>query len=245
MFKVDLVDDAGTRRHDLEIVQCLLPPAQEGIALLVALEFDVDVFLDGVAGGEDIHLHGMVDHQFDRCQRIDQAGIAAEGDHGVAHRGQVDDTGDAGEVLQDHARRHEGDLGIRFGLGIPVGDRADALVGDIDAVFVAQQVLQQDLHRIRQLAQIEALAKLGQARIAVGLAVDLEGIVGRKAVFHGDSPCCRSGKGGAGRQAGIVPPCPGAGFDDGSQMGADEPDCNRLPFPCATLLALRLMPGNG
>jgi len=52
-------------------------------------------------------------------------------------------------------------------------------------------------------------------------------------------------KAGAGRQAGIVPPCLGAGFDDGLQVGADGRDCNRMAFPCASLFALRQMPGNG
>ena len=33
------------------------------------------------------------------------AGVAAEVDDGLAHGGQVDDAGHAGEVLHDHARR--------------------------------------------------------------------------------------------------------------------------------------------
>ena len=37
-------------------------------------------------------------------------GVAAEVGHRVAHRGEVDDRGHAGEVLHDHARGREGDL---------------------------------------------------------------------------------------------------------------------------------------
>ena len=39
--------------------------------------------------------------------------IAAEPDDAVAHRGEIDDGGHAGEVLQQDARRHERDLLLR------------------------------------------------------------------------------------------------------------------------------------
>ena len=43
VFQVDLVDDAGGRRHDPEIVEGLLPPVQELVALAVALELQLGV----------------------------------------------------------------------------------------------------------------------------------------------------------------------------------------------------------
>ena len=63
--------DAGAGRHDAEIVECVLAPAQELVALAVALELDVDVLLQRVGAAGDIHHHRMVDHQIDRDQRID------------------------------------------------------------------------------------------------------------------------------------------------------------------------------
>ena len=46
IFEIDLMADAGAGRHDAEIIECLLAPAQEGITLAVAFEFALDVFLE-------------------------------------------------------------------------------------------------------------------------------------------------------------------------------------------------------
>ena len=46
------------------------------------------------------------------CSGLTLVGIAAERGDAVAHRGQVDDAGHAGEVLQQHPRRHERDLAV-------------------------------------------------------------------------------------------------------------------------------------
>ena len=48
VLDVDLVHDAGARRHDPEVVERRLPPAQELVALAVALVLDVDVALERV-----------------------------------------------------------------------------------------------------------------------------------------------------------------------------------------------------
>jgi hypothetical protein len=48
VLDVDLVDDAGARRDDLEVVERRLAPAQELVALAVALVLDLDVALEGV-----------------------------------------------------------------------------------------------------------------------------------------------------------------------------------------------------
>ena len=63
--------NAGIRRHDLEILQALLSPAEKGVALDVALHFEVGVEREGVRGAELIHLHGMVDDEFGGKQGID------------------------------------------------------------------------------------------------------------------------------------------------------------------------------
>ena len=43
VFQVDLMADAGAGRHDLEIVEGAAAPAQELVALLVALVLELDV----------------------------------------------------------------------------------------------------------------------------------------------------------------------------------------------------------
>ena len=110
VFEVDLVTDAGAWRHHAEIVEGARAPAQELVALLVALVFDLDVLLEGVGRAEEIDLDGMVDDEVDGHQRIDLGGIAVQVAHGIAHGGQVDDRRHAGEILHQHARRPVGDL---------------------------------------------------------------------------------------------------------------------------------------
>ncbi|MPN30354.1 hypothetical protein SDC9_177825 [bioreactor metagenome] len=43
MLDVDLVDDAGARRHHLEVIECGLSPAQELVTLAVALVLEIGV----------------------------------------------------------------------------------------------------------------------------------------------------------------------------------------------------------
>ena len=112
IFEVDLVADAGAGRHDAEIVEGRLAPAQEPVALAVPLVFEVDVLGEGARGAEIVDDDRMVDDEVDRDQRVDPLGVAAERAHGVAHGGEVDDGRHAGEILHQHARRAEGDLAV-------------------------------------------------------------------------------------------------------------------------------------
>ena len=49
VLEVDLVDDARVRRHDLEVPEARLAPAQESVALAVALELELGVAREGDA----------------------------------------------------------------------------------------------------------------------------------------------------------------------------------------------------
>jgi hypothetical protein len=101
------VADPGVGRDDGEVVERVLTPAQEGVALDVALELALGVALERVAGAEDVDLDRVVDHQLGRHERVDLLRIAAELGDRVAHRREVDDPGHAGEVLHQHARRRK------------------------------------------------------------------------------------------------------------------------------------------
>ena len=83
--------DAGARRHDAEVVERVLSPAQEHVALAVALELHLGVDQERRVGAVLVDLHRVVDDEVDRLQRIDALRIAAELDDRVAHRGEVDD----------------------------------------------------------------------------------------------------------------------------------------------------------
>ena len=97
------MDDAHARRHHLKVPERSLGPAQQRIALAVSLVLTLDVALIRHPRAERVDLHRMVDHEVDRHQRIDAAGIAsAAGDRGP-QRGQIDHSRHAGEILHDHA----------------------------------------------------------------------------------------------------------------------------------------------
>ncbi len=109
-LEVHLVADARVRRRHLEVVEATLAPAQEGVALAVSLVVAVDVRADREARRELVHLDGVVDDELRRDQRVDLGRVAAAVEHRVAHGGEVDDRGNAGEVLEEDASRPEGDL---------------------------------------------------------------------------------------------------------------------------------------
>ena len=71
------MDDPGVGRHDREVVEAVLAPAQERVALLVALELEVGVDLEGVVAAERVDLHGVVDDQLGGHERVDLRGLAA------------------------------------------------------------------------------------------------------------------------------------------------------------------------
>ena len=154
VLEVHLVADARVRGHDREVVERLLAPAQERVALAVAFELALGVEREGVTGGELIDLHGVVDHELGRLQRVDARGIAAEVAHRVAHRGEVDDRGHAGEVLEQHPRGRVGDLAARLVGRDPFRQRLD--VGRLDRapVLVSEEVLEEDLERERQTRNV-------------------------------------------------------------------------------------------
>ncbi len=150
VLDVDLVDDSGAGRHDLELVERGLAPAQELVALAVARVLELDVALLGVGVAEEVGDHRVVDDQLGRGERVDAGGVAAEVADGLAHGGQVDDARHAGEVLHDHAGRRELDLGVRLRLRVPGAERTDVVGGDVRAVLGPQQVLQQHLEAVRK-----------------------------------------------------------------------------------------------
>src|SRR5262249_8213138 len=119
VFDVDLVHDAGSRWHHLEVVERALPPAPELVALAVALVLDLDVALDGVCAAEQAGDNGVADHQVGRCQRVDLLGLTTQIADGLTQGGQVHDAGHAGEVLHHHPCGGVLDLDARLRLGVP------------------------------------------------------------------------------------------------------------------------------
>ncbi len=188
VLEVHLVADAGAGRHDAEVVEGVLAPLEELVALAVARIFQIDVGLERLVGPEGIDDHRMVDDEVDRHQRVDLLRVAAERGHRVAHRREVDDGGDAGEILHQDAGRAEGDLGLGLALVVePGGDALDVGLFDRLAVLVAQQVLEQHLHREGQFRDALQPVLLGflQRVIMVGLVTHAELFAALEAVERG------------------------------------------------------------
>ncbi len=157
------MDDARPGRHHAQPGERSLRPAEELVALAVPLVLAGHVEGERVGRPEAIDLDRMVDHEVGRDQRVDPAGVAAEGRHRVPHRGQVDDGRDAREVLEDHARGQERDLRVAAGARPPAREAPDVGVGDDAAPGVAQQVLQEDLDRDRGAVQVDLARRARRA----------------------------------------------------------------------------------
>ena len=136
------MNDAGVGRHYGEVLERGLAPAQEGVALLVALEFQFGIELKRLRGTVLIHLHRVVITNSAGCSGLIRLGIAAQRLHGIAHRSQVNHCGYTREILQQHAARHERNLLHGDGLARPRSERAHVVGLYGLAVFAAQQVLQ-------------------------------------------------------------------------------------------------------
>ena len=135
VFQVHLVHDARLGRHHAEVFQGVLAPTQEDITLLVPLIFQLGVGHERDVGTGRIDLHGVVDDQLHRLQRVDLARVAAHRGHGVAHGGQVNHGGHAGEVLQQYTGGREADLVGRLGGGLPIGHALDGVARHRETVF--------------------------------------------------------------------------------------------------------------
>ena len=157
VFEVDLVDDAGVGGDDGEIAEAGLSPAEEGVALFVALEFEQGVHVERLRGAEFVDLDGVVDDQLNGLQGIDQRGVAAQRFHGVAHGGEVDYAGNAGEILEEDAAGGEGDFFFWLRFAVPVCERAHFFFGDVAAVFGAEEVFEKDPEGERQMSGGDSL----------------------------------------------------------------------------------------
>ena len=126
----------------------------------------------------------MIDHELHGLQRIDAVRVPVERDNRVAHGGEIDHAGDAREVLQQDPRRHEGDFLLEICGGLPLGERSDVVGLDEGVVLTAQQVLQQDLHRVREArdSREAGLLECGQTVDPNRLSVDAKGGLGAEAV---------------------------------------------------------------
>src|SRR4029077_19077021 len=130
--------DADSRRNELESLESLLSPLKELVALAITLELHVQIEFQRPRRTEEIDLHRVIDNQINRHERLDDLRVASEPLHSTAHRGEVDNQRNSGEVLQNNARNDEWDLRVRGGFRVPFCKRFNIFASDLFPVAVAQ-----------------------------------------------------------------------------------------------------------
>lgn len=189
VFEVHLVDDAGIGRHGAEVTEGGLAPAEQHVALAIALEFEQRVDVESLVGAVFVDLDGVVNDEVGGHERVGFGGVFAHGGEGIAHGGEIDHAGDAREILQQDAGGHEGDLLVVTG-----GAACDCFnVRGLDAlaVFLAEQVFEQDLVRKRQGRDVDAVGfKCSKTVKAVFLTARLQRGFGAKTVLAHELSLC-------------------------------------------------------
>lgn len=138
------MNDPDTGRDNREGVEGLLAPLEEFVAFAVANEFDLHVAIERELRSGEIDLDGVVDDEVDGDERLDFRGIGTAGDGRIAHGGDIDEQGHAGEVLENDAGDGERDFEIAGVLGVVVGEVSNVVLGDLAAIDVSQHGLEDD-----------------------------------------------------------------------------------------------------
>ena len=184
VFQIHLVADTRARRHNAEIIEGFLAPAEEFVTLPIPLKLNIHILLERGCGAGDIHHHRMVNHEVHRHQRVHLARVSTQAKQGIAHGGKVHHGGDAGEILEQDARRAEGHFLVGTAILHPFGDLLRVIHRIGTAIFEAQHIFQQHLEAIGQAGKVaDALRCLGQAEIMIGLAVNTERATSLQAVL--------------------------------------------------------------
>ena len=173
-LEVHLVDDPGARRDDLEVVEGALAPAQERVALAVALELELGVPEDRASRRELVDLHRVVDHELDGEERVDLLGSPPRSR--IALRIAARST-TAGTPVKSWRSTRPGVKEISCEGSArrdPARDRLDVLGGDVDAVLRAQDVLEQDAQRVGEPEDVVARLQRLEAEDLVARAADVE-----------------------------------------------------------------------
>src|SRR5436309_10975970 len=95
--------DADSRRNELESLESLLTPLKKLVTLAIALKLHVQIEFQRARRTEEIDLYRVIDNEIDRHERLDDLRITSEPLHGAAHRCEVDNQRNPGEVLHDDA----------------------------------------------------------------------------------------------------------------------------------------------
>ena len=110
------MDDPGPGRHDAQVAEGGLGPAQELVALAVAVVFALDVEGERARRPEPVDLDGMVDDEVGRDERVDLGRIAPRS--AIASRMTARST-TAGTPVKSWSRTRAGMNGISASAATP------------------------------------------------------------------------------------------------------------------------------
>jgi len=96
----------------------------------------------------------VVDDEVAWDEGIHFLGIATHADHRGTHRSEIDDAGNAGEILQDDAAGHKGDFGFSDVFGVVSGEGFDGILGDDEAVEVTQAGLKENFDGVGEFVDV-------------------------------------------------------------------------------------------
>src|SRR5687767_1830197 len=105
-----------------------------------------------------IDLYRVIDHELDWLQRVDLGRISSKADDAVAHCSEIDNGVQTGEGLEELPCGREGNLFVEPRRHFPLPESAHVVADDESSVFTAQQVLEQDLQRVRQSRDVRKSA---------------------------------------------------------------------------------------
>jgi hypothetical protein len=131
-------------------VEGRLPPTQKRVTLAVPFVLALGIDEKRCFSAVGVDLDRVVDHEIGWDLWADRRWITAHLCHRVTHRPEIDQRGDTGEVLEQHAGRCEHDLARWGGSRVPARQRFDIAVIDRVPVLVTEQILEQDLERVWQ-----------------------------------------------------------------------------------------------
>src|SRR4029450_4966579 len=136
--------DADSRRNELDSLESLLTPLKKLVTLAIALEFHVQIEFERARRTKEIDLHRVIDNQIDRHERLDDLRVASEPLDSAAHRREVDNQRNSGEVLQNNARNDEWDLLVRGRFRVPFWKRFNIFAPDLFPVAIVQHRFEHD-----------------------------------------------------------------------------------------------------
>ena len=138
------MDNPDSRGDNAKGFKGLLAPFEELVALAVSFEFVLHVEHESLFRAVDVDLNGVIHHEIDGDEGLDDFRIFFEAGDGIAHGSEVDKEGNAGEVLQHDPGDGEGNF---FGgglLGVPAGEVFDIAGTGLKAVAVPKDGFEDD-----------------------------------------------------------------------------------------------------